>query len=169
MFLVSKAVCAAPMDAIRARSILARLIATRTASSSLCFRQRLRRVPASKMGTARRRLREDRFLRGCRRQTALDVVAHPRLENADDDLQHTCCGARTYARFLSVDSRLTEFRLTAILLEREVSFEVFPSADPGARDSGRHRQRPLMSRQARYTDIAIFHCVPSHCELRHGR
>ena len=131
MILVNKAVCAAPMHAIRARSILARLIATPTESSSLCCRQRLRYVPASKMGTASRRLREDRFLRGCRRQTALDVVAHPRLENADDDLQHTCCGARTYARFLSVDSRLTEFRLTAILLERDVSFEVFPDAEPG--------------------------------------
>jgi hypothetical protein len=38
---------------------------------------------------------------------------------------------RTHARLLSVDSRLTEFRLTAILLERDVSFEVFPDAEPG--------------------------------------
>jgi hypothetical protein len=37
----------------------------------------------------------------------------------------------THARLLSVDSRLTEFRLTAILLERDVSFGVFPDAEPG--------------------------------------
>ena len=51
---------------------------------------------------------------------------------------------RTHARLLSVDSRLTEFRLTAILLERVASFEVFPGAElghatPAATVEGRSR------------------------------
>ena len=73
----------------------------------------------------------------------------------------------THARLLSVDSRLTEFRLTAILLERDVSFGVFPDAEPEhATPAPTVKGRSWVARHD--TRASQFHCVPSHCELRHA-